>query len=421
MPDEELPYQLDNAALIFPGMLSPRRTTVFRIAATIDEPVVVSRLQTALDTMVERCPYYRVDLRRGLFWYYFEYTDTPVRVEADSRYPCMYIPFKKRGVIPLRVLAYRNRISLEISHILTDGTGALTFLNGLLVEYFRLRGVDVDPDGTLIDPRGAVDPEEYEDSFRTHYRKGIPKASRTDRALHFGGKAVHPPEFYVTEGTVSSSELRRLAKDRDVTIGEFLTALMIDTARMEMIARGLPPKPIRVAIPINLRRYFPSRTMRNFVLSVEPGIDPRLGEFDFDDILAKVHHFMKIELDNRYIRRQIVRNLRGELNLFIRIVPLVLKDPVLRWMYSAFGTSQFTIGFSNLGRVTIPPEMRPYVTSYQFIPPPHNNALNTTSISYGGKTKIVFASTIHDRSLETRFFRRLRKIGLAVSIVTNRR
>ncbi|MFA7567406.1 MAG: alcohol acetyltransferase, partial [Alkalispirochaeta sp.] len=86
VPDEELPYQLDNAALIFPGMLSPRRTTVFRIAATIDEPVVVSRLQTALDTMVERCPYYRVDLRRGLFWYYFEYTDTPVRVEADSRY-----------------------------------------------------------------------------------------------------------------------------------------------------------------------------------------------------------------------------------------------------------------------------------------------------------------------------------------------
>jgi NRPS condensation-like uncharacterized protein len=419
--EEPYPYRLDNAALIFPGMLSPRRTTIFRLAASIDEAVVISRLQAAVDTMMERCPYYRVDLRRGVFWYYLEYCDTPVAVEAESRYPCMYIPFKRRGVLPLRVIAFRNRIALEISHILTDGTGALAFLNGLLVEYFRLRGDDVDPEKTLLDPHGPIDPQEYEDSFHKEYRKGVPPADRKDRALHFGGSAVKPPIFYVIEGILDSNQLHGYAREKGVTVGEFLTALMIDVAREEMLARKLSPKPIRIAIPINLRQFFPSRTMRNFVLSVEPGIDPRLGDFSFDDILAKVHHFMRTELDHRFIRRQIVRNLKSEKNPFIRIVPRVIKDPILRWAYSAFGTSIFTIGFSNLGRVRIPETMQPRIESYQFIPPPHNNALNATSISYGGKTRIVFAGTTQDTPLERRFFRRLRAMGLAVSIRTNRR
>ncbi len=402
-------------------MLSPRRTTIFRLAATIDEAIVLSRLQTAVDTMMERCPYFRVDLRRGVFWYYLEHTDTPVTVEAESRYPCMYIPFKRSGVLPLRVIAFRNRIALEISHMLTDGTGALAFLNGLLVEYFRLRGDDVDPDTTLFDPHGTIDTEEYEDSFHREYRKGIPPAVRKDKALHFGGKAVNPPVFYVIEGTLDSEPLHGMAKERGGTVGEFLTALMVDVAREEMIDRNLSPKPIRVAIPINLRQFFPSRTMRNFVLSVEPGIDPRLGDFTFEDILAKVHHFMRAELDHRFIRRQIVRNLKSEMNPFIRIVPCVVKDPILRWAYSTFGTSIFTIGFSNLGRVHIPEKMQRHVRSYQFIPPPHNNALNATSIAYGGKTHIVFAGTVQDTALERRFFRRLRTLGLAVSIRTNRR
>lgn len=421
LSQENLPFRLDNAALIFPGMLSRRRTTMFRLAATIDEAINIERLQSALDTMLVRCPYYHVELRRGIFWYYFERTDEPVVVEAESRYPCLYLPFKRRGVVPLRVLAYRNRVALEVSHILTDGTGALAFLNGLLVEYFRLRGDEVDPRKELIDPRGTPHPEEYEDSFHREYQKGVPSAQRQSDALHFGGKAERPPVFNVIEGIVDSDELRRLAGEKGTTVGEYLTALLIDTLREEMVARDMSPLPIRVAIPINLRRFFPSRTMRNFVLSVEPGIDPRLGSFSFDDILAKVHHFMRFELDHRYIRRQIVRNLKSELNPFIRIVPLFIKDPILKWAYAVFGTSMFTVGFSNLGRVGIPEEMQPHVKSYHFIPPPHNNALNATSIAYGGRTHIVFAGTVQDSAIERRFFSRLRKTGMAVSIRTNRR
>lgn len=414
-------YRLDNAAKIFPGMLSRRRTTIFRLAATIDAPVNVELLQRAYDAMIDRCPYYRVQLRKGLFWYYFVPNATRPLVEAESRYPCMYLPLKKAGVPLFRLIAYKRRIAFEVSHILTDGSGALAFLNGVVAEYLRLRGEDIDSSDLPIDPAGEPSPAEFTDSFHDQYRKDVPPAPKPTRALHFGGKAERTPVFYVIEGRLQGVQLKEQAQRFDVTIGEYLTALLIDVAREEMEVRGLRPRPIRISIPINLRRLYPSETMRNFVLAVNPGIDPRLGAFVFRDIVAKVHHFMRTELDDRYIRRQIVGNLRSERNPFVRIVPAVIKDPILRWAYSAFGTNAFTVGFSNLGRVQLPPSMEPFVHSYTFVPPPHDNALNATSIAYGGTTSILFASTMQDRSVEARFFRRLREEGVDVSITTNRR
>lgn len=402
-------------------MLSRRRTTLFRLAATIDEAVDVSRLQRAYDAMLDRCPYYRVQLRKGLFWYYFAPNDTRPVVEAESRYPCLYLPLKKSGVPLFRLIAFRDRIAFEVSHILTDGSGALAFLNGVLAEYFRLRGETIDASSLPVDPGSTPTPDEFADSFHDQYQKGVPPAPTPSRALHFGGAAEKPPIFYVIEGRSPGQQIKEQASRYGVTVGEYLTATLIDVAREEMEARGLPPRPIRVSVPINLRRFYGSKTMRNFVLAVNPGIDPRLGEFNFTDIVAKVHHFMKAELDDRYIRRQIVRNLGSERNPFIRIVPVVIKDPILRWAYSIFGTRAFTVGFSNLGRVQIPESMRSFVTSYTFIPPPHNNALNATSIAYGDSTSIVFASTIRDRSIERRFFGRLRENGVDVTITTNRR
>lgn len=414
------PVRLDNAAKIFPGMLSRRRTTIFRLAATIDEAVDVARLQRAYDAMLDRCPYFHVELRRGLFWYYFERSDVRPRVEAESRFPCMYIPFKRRGVLPFRLIAYRNRVAFEVSHAVTDGSGALTFLNSVLAEYFRLRGEAIEAHDAILDPRDPPKPGESEDSFSRQYRRGMPPAPRAERALRFEHRAYPPPEFYVIDGTVATREVRALAQRYGVTIGEYLTALLIAVAQDEMYARDMKERPIRISIPINLRRFFGSTTMRNFVLSVEPGIDPRLGRFEFTDIVAKVHHFMRSELDHRFIRRQIVRNVKSERNVSIRVLPVFVKDPILRLAYSLFGTRLFTVGFSNLGKVRLPPTMERFIQSYTFVPPPHNNALNATAIGWGASTRITFASTVEDRSIERRFFAGLRDSGVDVAITTNR-
>ncbi len=394
---------------------------MFRLSAEIDAPVKVHLLEEAYSRMLERCPYYRVELRKGLFWYYFEHNPSTPRVEAESRYPCLYQPYKKPGVFPHRVLAYRNRIAFEVAHCLTDGTGALNFLNGLVAEYLRLRGETIATGNLPIDPREEAKPGEFADGFREAYRPGVPPAKPLTKALRFGGRPVKIPQFYMIEGRVVGAELKAKAGEFGVTIGEFLTALLIHVCDQEMKKKGMRKRPIRISIPMNLRRFYGSITMRNFVLSVEPGIDPRLGDFSFEDIIAKVHHFMRSELDHRFILRQIARNIQGELNPLVKIVPLGVKDFILRRMYALYGTSIFTLGFSNLGRVSIPDDLGSFIRSYQFIPPPHDNALNATSIAYHGTTSLTFASTIEDTGIERSFFRALRRMGLHVAIKTNRR
>ncbi|MCF7933404.1 MAG: alcohol acetyltransferase [Spirochaetia bacterium] len=421
-PYEEYEFRLDNAAKIFAAQHSHRRTTMFRLSALIDAPVQVHLLAQAYEAMLSRCPYYRVQLRKGLFWYYLEHNDTPSRIDAESRYPCLFIPYKKRGVLPFRVIAYRNRISFEVAHFITDGNGALRFLNGLLCEYFRLRGEQIDAEQKVLDCSEPVDPAEFEESFKRYYQRGIPKVEKRSYALQLKGKGVRTPVHLIIEGIMSSDQIKKLSKEQyGVTVGEFFTALLIEVCLEDMYEKKRLPKPIRVSIPINLRRFFPSVTMRNFSLTVEPGVDPRLGSFSFEDIIKQVHHFMRLELDHRFILRQIARNIGSEQNPFIRILPLWVKDPILKRYYETLGSNTFTLSFSNLGVVDIPLSMRPFVERYQFIPPPHKKTLSTTSISYGGKTSFVFASTLRDRDIERRFFARLRSMGIRVQIRTNRR
>src|SRR5690606_9072425 len=110
-------------------------------------------------------PYYKVKLKSGFFWYYLEYENSPIDVKADNDIPCR--AFNKKEFM-FRVLVKGNRLSVEFSHILTDGTGAFEFLKSLLFSYFEKCGVDL-PAGL---PRNHFDEpvsEEYEDAYQRYF------------------------------------------------------------------------------------------------------------------------------------------------------------------------------------------------------------------------------------------------------------
>jgi hypothetical protein len=65
-------YRLDNIGKLYPGIISPRITSLFRIQVLLKTPVHVSCLASALEKVIARFPYYRVQLKAGFFWYYFK-------------------------------------------------------------------------------------------------------------------------------------------------------------------------------------------------------------------------------------------------------------------------------------------------------------------------------------------------------------
>ncbi|GAA4528330.1 alcohol acetyltransferase [Brachybacterium paraconglomeratum] len=131
--------RLDNASNIFPATRSDRDPKVFRMSAELDHEVDPALLQEALEETFERFPLYHAVLRRGVFWYYLQDSDLHPVVEEETLPSCAAIYQPDRRTLLFRVVHHRRRISLEIFHALSDGTGALWFLTDLLAGYSRRR------------------------------------------------------------------------------------------------------------------------------------------------------------------------------------------------------------------------------------------------------------------------------------------
>ena len=167
-------YKLDNAAKIFPAVDSSVITTMFRLSATLTEPVDPELLQRAADDLAERFAYFRVRLAVGLFWHYLQRVEATATVTEEREPPCRSIDARHHQGLLFRILYFERKISVEFSHIITDGTGALAFLRALVAQYLRLQGVEPIEASDLKLPDQEIEPEEYEDSFKTFYDPAIP-------------------------------------------------------------------------------------------------------------------------------------------------------------------------------------------------------------------------------------------------------
>jgi len=424
---KEIPewYRLDNAAKIFPAIISKRMTSLFRISATLKQPINLSRLQQALDDMIKRCPYFNVRLKAGMFWYFFEKNKTTPVIMADSKYPCMNYNIKQRRNHLFRVVPYYNRIAVEFSHGLTDGTGAMIFLKSLIAQYLELSGVHSDKKEGILSIESEPDRAEIEDGFKLHYKSEIPPPPKTAKAFHLPEKLGEVGQYFITTGISPVKTVLQIARDNSCTITELLTTVLMKS--YQDYFQKLPPKqqkkkgaPIVLRIPVNLRTMFPSKSMLNFFLAVNASIDPRLGEYSFDEILKNVQSTMNTGIDPKVIQQQITRNVKGELSLFAKLNPLFIKNIALKLIYKRVGDNRITCSLSNIGKVSMPTEYASEIERFDFIPPPTLlNRINSSVLSWNDKLYFSFGDLGKTRVLEKIFFRNLIKMGIPVKVETN--
>lgn len=131
--------RLDNASRIFPATCNNQDTKVFRLSCELKDDVEPNVLQEALDRTVRVFPHYNSVMRRGVFWYYLEESDLKPIVEKETTPVCAPLYVHEERNLLFRVMYYRRRISLEIFHALTDGTGGIWFMQVLTYYYLLLR------------------------------------------------------------------------------------------------------------------------------------------------------------------------------------------------------------------------------------------------------------------------------------------
>mgnify|MGYP000092036974 FL=1 len=417
--------ELDNAAKIYPAAKRRNWNNFFRISATLTEPVDVAVLRSALDVTARRFPSIAVRLRRGVFWYYLEQIPKAPAIQEEKSCPLAHAPFHQVRQCAFRILVYHNRFAVEFFHALTDGTGALIFVKTLLAEYLSQKyGLTVPAVDGVLGRLEEPGDEELEDSFLRY--AGDVKASRKEStAWHLSGTPEKDGFKNLVTLMVPAPELKACAKRYGVSVTELLCAAMMQAIaqlQAEKVPQRSRRKPVKVLLPVNLRNLFPSRTLRNFASYITPEIDPRMGDYTFEEICAAVHHRMGLENNPQTMRAKFAANVASEKSPVLRVMPLFIKNLAMKAVFDTVGECKSCLCLSNLGVVRLPEVMAPYVARMDFIigvqaKAPHDCGV----LTWNDTVYINCIRSIREPELELRFYQVLHRLGLSVTVESNQR
>ena len=417
-------FRLDNAALIFPAIIRRRWSNAFRLSVTLTEPVDPEILSRATEDLRPRFPTFFVRLRAGVFWYYLEEVSSSDCVREEYAYPLACMDRRELRKSCIRILYYQNRIAAEFFHSVSDGTGALVFFRNLTARYLALRyGMHMTEGSGLVDLTQSPDPREICDCFQLHSAE-FPAGRQESDAFRLTGTPERDGYRHLITGILPTDTLRQTAAEYGTTVTAFLAAVMAE-AVCAVQAAVKPPRrwqPVKITIPVDLRRLFHEKTLRNFALTVNAGFDPRYGSYRLSELCAQMTHQLAAEAVPQIMAGKIAANVSPQRNPLIRLMPLPVKSLVMRGVYLASGERKGCINLSNLGIVSMPQEYAEYIRRFEFIIGTQRSYPNNCSlISFSGKTYISMIRSIRESELERRFFSRLVELGIPVEIEHNER
>lgn len=408
--------RLDNAAKIFPSTSKKTDTCVFRFYCELKEKVVPERLQTALNSAIKEFPDFRCAMRKGAFWYYLEETAAFPTVTNENTAVCSQIYDGDNSALLFNVSYCHNRINLEIFHALADGTGALGFLKTIVYYYLKDIHSDNLPPQIVFMENDSSYTQKNDDSFSKYYRKMNRKQDKPPRRVYnLYSKTGDAENVGVTEAIVSVKEVIAAAHAHNTTLTVFLTAVFFDAIQKEMSLED-KKKPVVIIVPVNLRQYFPSSTMRNFFGLIDISYDFSVNSGDFEDIIKKVSDDFKEKLTKDKLEIRMNKLAGIERNFFAKIAPLPLKDVALRGA-RRLDEKNRTAVISNVGKVTMPTELADMIDFFGVLA--STLTLQLCVCSYMDKLQIGFTSTLVSVDIQKNFIRTLADNGITGTIRSN--
>ena len=358
--------RLDNTANLFPAIASQNMTNVYRIAVTLKEEIDGELLQQALDKVLPRFDTFRVRMRKGLFWYYFETNTKPApTVRKEKHYPCRYI-------------------EPSVNNDFSDETSLNT-----------------------------------EDSYVKNYKKGHKKGYQTKRAVEVKGENLLTGEISVMHGFMPVKAVKSACKKYDVSINEYFTAVFLYSIYMEYLHGQPSAKPIAASIPVNLRPYFNSQTTRNFFVMVSAIFAPDRENIPLEEVMGIVKESLRSQINKEHLEELFSYNVSNQKNIFLRFVPIFIKILAMRFVYRSSARANTTT-VTNIGKIQIKEAYQPYIRHfYAMISRSVGQSIKGAVCSYQDTIVFTITSGLYDVSIQRCFFRTLAGEDIPVVVETN--
>lgn len=435
--------RLDNASNIFLAARNDIDTKVFRLTAEMKDAVKPGFLQTALNHTYEEYPLFHSTLRRGYFWYYLETNDVNPRIRYENEPPTSPIYESGKTDFLFRVLYRDNNIHLEVFHALTDGTGALWFFEDLLAEYIRLRYFNNDENEL---PKFEREKDNLEDSFKRYFKEKEKRLALTRlikplrnfyfeqlNNMDFIPKPVEnqvDEKVYQLKGThtpdrrprlmnlnLPLKETLALARKENVSLTIYLTALFVLSVFNAQEEQNKDTT-ISVSIPINLRQFFPSITVRNFFSTTKVTYTFKKGDTpDLRDICREMDKQFQEKIEKDAIETRLKKLIEYEFNPAARLVLRPIKDLALK-IINKLNNRKVTVSMSNLGIAKLPKGISDYVDNFYF----YTSVIRPQfcMISYKDQLNVTFMSPFIETDIFQDFIQYLSDEGLEMTIDSNR-
>ena len=409
--------RLDNSAKIFPIASSKKYSSVFRLSAVLKEKINKEILKRAVDKVLENLPSFKVKLKKGAFWYYFEDNNKEIIIEEEKDYPCKYIEPSTNNDYLFKVTYFENKINLDIFHSLTDGNSGIVFLREIVYTYIELAHPENFSKKLRLERKLS---NNTEDDYLKNYDKKSKGGRGGKKAYALKGKILPLAAIGVTHVNINLKDLKEKAKEKGVTVTQYLTAVIIYAIYNSNYKKYNGKRPIKVCIPVDLRKYFKSETVSNFFsyITVQADMNAKMLQ-SFDGMLKFVKQDFEKMLTKEEISKTMSANVKLGNNAFIKTIPLFLKLIIVKLSYIEI-RKYTTTTFSNIGRIGIIGEYQKYIDKFlMLIAPETVEKIKCSSCSFENNLVFTFTSTLQSTEVEQEFCKKLKEEEIEISVEGN--
>lgn len=407
-------YKLDNAALMYPLIAREEGISVFRLSVLMNEQVDPEKLQLAVNDVCARFPTICGCVKNGWFWPFIDKPSVPIVVKKQTKLPGRPMKLDSRRS-QIRVNYFQNQIAVEFFHSATDGTGGILFLNTLVRRYLQLCGVETDTTN-CYDYRDIPSLEEIRDNFAAvAVKKNPPHCPKKIKSATLNGTPLSG-KFMCVRGICSASELQEVAKQHNATVTELLGSVqLLALSRLATVTATSTKNPIRILVPVNLRKMYNVETVRNFANYIFYQYN---GQTELDEVIADVKKQVAEQMTDDYFRGMVSFNYNSGQSPLLKIVPLPVKRLFLRLIINSRGDGTVNCStLSNLGVIHAPTEFADHVLRYDFmLGKPAKNTVNFAVATYGDVCVISQTNPFAEKDCEKVFFRTLADLGVHLAM-----
>ena len=405
---------LDDQAKIFSLSCHKKDTSIFRLTVKLKEKINEDILLKSTNKALKKYKAYKVQLKKGFFWYTLIPNNQEIIIHKGIDYKFNFIHGKENNNYLFKISYEDKTINVDFFHLLTDGSSGRDFLNEILSNYLITTNPDlkkVSVDNNLI----------VENSYIKNYKKTKEKAYQPPQAFQLHGTQIEGEQAGLNQFIINIQELKEFAKSNNCSITECLSSMITYSIYNTHYKQSKSNKPINICIPINLKKYFPSNTITNFVSHMMLSIKIKKDkEYTYEEITSLVKEEFQSKLTQERIATTMTSNGKSINNVFVNILPLPIKKFFVI-LGSFIVKRTFTMTISNLGTSSIPKEYEEYIERYSFIlPPDWLEKIRCAISSHKDNLIVSFASNIQETSFEKQFEQLLKNNKISYNIDGNK-